>query len=121
MKNPYHPIPAIIGIFACVILLISLLASTPKESIRWRWHDIPVIGDPEHKGERLQFGLRSDGVVVWREILNSTNSPAEKEEAINWSYSLTNSGTNYTWNTVPWELLPEWSKTHTNWQELFKP
>lgn len=38
-----------------------------------------------NSGDKIEFGLRSDGIVVWRQILPAkptTNSPAEKLELL---------------------------------------
>lgn len=81
---------------AVLLLLANLLVLTgyaASSTIRWLWNGQPVqqIMRP---GERLEFGLRDDGVVVWREINTTTNSPAEKLPY--WSaMQIDNSGTNF--------------------------
>jgi hypothetical protein len=45
--------------------------------IEWRFHD-KLVHSIAVNGETVEFGLRQDGVVVWRKITNTTNSPAEQ-------------------------------------------
>lgn len=59
-------------------LLILVCCAFIGDSIRWEWRGKPIV-ELKGDGGTLQFGLRSDGVVVWREITASTNSPAETQ------------------------------------------
>lgn len=75
MKN--HPIIPL----ACVIGLIlgTTLGAINQERIRWRPN--LLFGEHWESGAKVEFGLRYDGVVVWREIMPAvTNSPAEQFE-----------------------------------------
>lgn len=48
------------------------------EFIRWTWHDCNILSVIDAAtGSRLEIGLRNDGIVVWREVVNTTNSPSE--------------------------------------------
>ena len=64
----------IIVVAAC--LAACYIANAAVEFIRWQWMAEPVLRI-ERGGQWLEFGLRQDGVVVWREISSNTNSPAE--------------------------------------------
>lgn len=56
------------------------LAVLSMGAIRWHresstpWFEIKSPGGTNF----VQFGLRDDGIVVWREINHGTNSPAEQ-------------------------------------------
>ncbi len=56
--------------------LAALSQSEPLLSIQWQWQNGRLF-ERYSASHTLQFGLRSDGVVVWREMLATTNSPAE--------------------------------------------
>ena len=59
-----------------------------EERIRWTWPSMMYYNAEARSGSKVEFGLRSDGVVVWREILPAvTNSPAEKPMDTLWTNS----------------------------------
>lgn len=119
--------------FVVIALAVFALAAANQERIRWKWHDNTVLltmQDNEHG--KVEFGLRNDGVVVWREIKPATtNSPAEEPELrFNtnqfetwhwWTNVVTTNiilngntnGRDYTIPYVPPWHHPEW----TNWEE----
>lgn len=120
-----------IALFACAGLILAVaVGATNQERIRWTYENPPWYYSTERM-QRVQFGLRNDGVVVWREIVPAssavTNSPAEQAEAITneiryWTVTnmpVTNwlkpDWTNITIKPIyipPWHH-PEW----TNWEE----
>ena len=72
-----------------ILLPLALLcAAWGASKIRWTtslgvpFTELRIVGHPT-----IQFGLRDDGVVVWREITNATNSPAEKNDYGIWMYN----------------------------------
>lgn len=69
----------LIGALAGIAVWFMLDAHSQTEtipSIQWGWQDGPILRRFA-QGRTLEFGLRSDGVVVWRETVAQTNSPAE--------------------------------------------
>ena len=64
-----------------VALAVCVLGFTWGTTIRWSIKsgvtEQTIYRIRTAEGGVVEFGLRSDGVVVWREIVNSTNSPAE--------------------------------------------
>lgn len=48
--------------------------------IDWRIHDKPIIRVDFNGEPTIELGLRDDGVVVWRKITQTTNSPAERPQ-----------------------------------------
>lgn len=65
------------------IAMAFILGAATQERIRWHLDNYPVYQCSWTNGHRIDFGLRNDGVVVWREIMPATtNSPAEQAEAI---------------------------------------
>lgn len=60
---------------ACFVLLCAAFSWSTK--IEWQWKGAPIF-TVDRLGSRLELGLRDDGVVMWREITNVTNSPAEQ-------------------------------------------
>lgn len=78
-----------------VAALITALASfylvqAANELIRWTLAGKPIVEITVNGEPKVQFGLRQDGVVVWREIMNTTNSPAEKPFQFDQQWFLTN-------------------------------
>lgn len=72
------------ALFACAgLLLATVIGATNQERIRWPFSTGKVTFSlGEEDGTKVEFGLRNDGVVVWREIKPAvTNSPAEREES----------------------------------------
>ena len=75
-----------------ILLPLALLcAAWGASKIRWTtslgvpFTELRIVGHPT-----IQFGLRDDGVVVWREVTNTTNSPAENNDI--WFYHGTTNG-----------------------------
>lgn len=72
-----------------LLLAVGVLAGAAlPQRIRWTWNDGRRVQWQGTSGSIVNFGLRDDGVVVWREIttttnqvVTTTNSPAEREEA----------------------------------------
>lgn len=62
-------------LLACCALLCGYASN---EFIRWTLAGKPIVEITVNGEPKVQFGLRQDGVVVWREITHMTNSPAEK-------------------------------------------
>lgn len=60
---------------AFAVLAVCLLAQNGV-GIQWEWRHGRIL-ERYDAGTKLQFGLREDGVVVWREVTFETNSPAE--------------------------------------------
>lgn len=57
-----------------------------------RWMNVNDSLTLLYNGNRIEFGLRNDGVVVWREITNMTNSPAEvraPDQSLAWLTNVT--------------------------------
>lgn len=83
--------------------LFALCLAFGAERIQWMFHGTEIL--TIRRGEtRLEFGLRDDGVVVWREITNITNSPSEKPKV--W------------FQGVPMETITNWNfmvPGSTNW------
>lgn len=81
-----------------------LCAAFGANQIRWQWQGQCVYAVAKD-GSRFELGLRDDGVVVWREITNTTNSPAEQSPLVitNWSGS-----TNIWLYGAPQSLPKEW-------------
>lgn len=67
----YAPYIFLVALF---VVLAGLCATGPP--IEWEFGFQPVW-QLNGFNESLQFGLRNDGVVVWRKIILATNSPAE--------------------------------------------
>ncbi len=100
------------------LAIISLLTATAAlaSSIDWgSSKDRALYSFKRHDPlKTVEFGLRSDGVVVWREITAAqsvTNSPAEDDEIHARTLVITNSiwGTNVfiiTNQTLPWRYTP---------------
>lgn len=88
------------------IILLALaclsLAAANEERIRWTWPGGMYYNADVPGGPKVEFGLRNDGVVVWREIMPATtNSPAEKWDGVYTNVPMTNIffydvGTNWT-------------------------
>lgn len=76
MKNWGLMLVALIGVYSLGFGLSSLSQSEPLLSIQWQWENGRLF-ERYTNSRTLQFGLRSDGIVVWREVLSTTNSPAE--------------------------------------------
>jgi hypothetical protein len=57
-------------------VLATCLGVYAASIIRWTWHEKPILRII-NAGETLELGLRDDGVVVWREVTQTTNSPSE--------------------------------------------
>lgn len=68
-------------IIACLIVGVAVA----KAAIEWSQPPLIELVKPD--GLKIQLGLRDDGVVVWRKITNTTNSPAENKNNI-WKYSV---------------------------------
>lgn len=70
---------------ACLSILglVNIAWSHDQNPIRWTIGGKPLVEITLNGEPKVQFGLRNDGVVVWREITNSTNSPAESERIEN--------------------------------------
>lgn len=65
---------------ACALVLGAALCLMAQSGagILWEWRNGRILERYDgHGGTKLQFGLREDGVVVWREVTFTTNSPAE--------------------------------------------
>src|SRR5512146_2553830 len=61
-------------------LALAAIAWSASTSTRWQWQGHTILA--LHEGTAtLEFGLRSDGVVIWREVTSATNSPGEMAEA----------------------------------------
>lgn len=61
-------------------LALAAVAWSAATSTRWQWQGHTILA--LHEGcATLELGLRSDGVVIWREVTRATNSPAELVEA----------------------------------------
>src|SRR5437868_6235711 len=77
-----------------LLAVLLFCAGWGASQIRWTWHDKPIVQLTWGGTNTLQLGLRDDGVVVWREIANTTNSPAEAPGVM-------------IWNTVPlYQIIP---------------
>lgn len=107
---------------SCLLVGLSIGAAT-QERIRWPFNKGPVTFSLQgENGAKVEFGLRSDGVVVWREIMPATtNSPAEQEEVLT---NIVITGiTNLFWTNNPGHLftniyIPPWHHPEwTNWEE----
>lgn len=69
-------------IFLAITISGVSLGFTGAAVIEWLWHGDPIVEAVHHpSGDKVQFGLREDGVVVWRKITQTTNSPAERPPA----------------------------------------
>lgn len=80
MKN--HPYLNLFCVLVALAIGLSIGAAT-QERIRWHLDNYTVYQCCWTNGHRIDFGLRNDGVVVWREIMPSiTNSPAEQVEVL---------------------------------------
>lgn len=102
MKNQKLAVALSLGLVA-----LGLCWAGTEPFIRWEWRGQNIVEFHNPDGAHLQFGLRQDGVVVWREITNTTNSPAEIP-IIYMSPGMTNIVIT---NTIPkaygsWEILP---------------
>lgn len=77
-----------------IALLVALTTvAFAAGNIRWNaTNNKPLLEIRSGGTNVIQFGLRDDGVVVWREINTSTNSPAEAPSGIwiRWGNSATN-------------------------------
>ena len=82
---------------AVIVSLLALTVLAAPTAVRWLWHDEVPILQFRHRGDLLQLGLRDDGVVVWREITNKTNSPAE---AVDGGVFWYRSSTNNVWTNI---------------------
>ena len=60
------------------IAAIGLTALSAWAAIEWRVNNEPLFQLKRQDGLTVELGLREDGVVVWRKITNTTNSPAEQ-------------------------------------------
>jgi hypothetical protein len=47
------------------------------EAFQWRWYGQPIYQLKHGECEKVEFGLRSDGYVMWRKVMTLTNSPGE--------------------------------------------
>ena len=75
MKNSHTG--AFIAAIICFVSAAVVLSQTePLLSIQWQWENGRLF-ERYTNSRTLQFGLRSDGIVVWREVVATTNSPAE--------------------------------------------
>jgi len=93
----------LVGVWGCIGLVGLGLAA--GENISWTWKSKPIV-ELKCDGASLQFGLRSDGVVVWREISHTTNSPAEKAPEIWFEWG----GTNHIYLTNNLLYTPTYSR-----------
>lgn len=90
-----------------LLAVATLLTIYAASNIEWTFHGQP-ISSVTALGERLQFGLRDDGVVVWRKITSKTNSPAELHTITVDTLTVTN-----------WGFIPQgWQ---TNWGTIELP
>lgn len=70
-------LPIFLGWLAVICLVtLALRSQTDVGPIQWEWRHGRIL-ERYDAGTKLQFGLREDGVVVWREVTFETNSPAE--------------------------------------------
>ena len=73
-----------------VIALLALpIVLSAANAIEW----LTSVTFHKSGADRVEFGLRSDGVVVWRKITVATNSPAESD-------NFWNNGTIYLTNSI---------------------
>lgn len=82
-----------------VLLAVSasflIVTSTLLATVEWR---SPAYLSLESGGAIVEFGLRDDGIVVWRKIHRATtNSPAEALRVSNWSTNVIIGYTNHGW------------------------
>lgn len=84
----------IIAIIAACAVTVAITVAQTVNRIRWHKDGEPILAVRDNVVHTtIEFGLRDDGVVVWREItrLNMMNSPAEAQGMVYiWPTPMTN-------------------------------